>query len=321
MKFRTKIEITPLQNAIGYDSRIFTIGSCFAQNIAARLRQAKFMVTESPTGILFNPLSIANALNRYTEATPPRCEDLVFNNGLWHSFEAHSSLSSASQSTTLDNLAKAIASGNEALRSADCVVITFGTAWVYTLPNGETVANCHKFASSNFTRRRLTVEEITETFVKLCSETLGDKNIILTVSPIRHLSDGLSENSLSKSILRVAADEICRRCDNATYFPSFEILNDDLRDYRFYAEDLAHPSQQAVDYIWEKFVAAALNNSAKALLSHIEKIVAAASHRPFNPDSEEYAQFCRRNIEAIEKLPNIDFSEERKLFKRYSDKF
>jgi hypothetical protein len=121
--------------------------------------------------------------------------------------------------------------------------------------------------------------------------------------------------------LRVAADEICRRCDNATYFPSFEILNDDLRDYRFYAEDLAHPSQQAVDYIWEKFVAAALNNSAKALLPHIEKIVAAASHRPFNPDSEEYAQFCRRNIEAIEKLPNIDFSEERKLFKRYSDKF
>lgn len=321
MKFRTEIEIKPLEKRIGYDSRIMTIGSCFAQNIASRLRRAKFNVAESPTGILFNPLSIADTLNRYIEATPPRREDLVFNNGLWHSFDAHSSLSSQSQSAVLNNLTKAIASGSEILHSADCIVITFGTALVYTLPDGRTAANCHKFAHTHFSRRRLSIEEITEAFITLCSDALYNKNIILTISPIRHLADGLIENSLSKATLRVAADEICRRCKNVVYFPSFEILNDDLRDYRFYAEDLTHPSQQAIDYIWEKFIATALSENAKTLLPQVEKIVAAASHKPFNPDSEEYALFCRHNIEAIENLPNIDFSEERKLFERYSDKF
>ena len=143
---------------------------------------------------------------------------------------------------------------------------------------------------------------------------LHDKQILLTVSPVRHLADGLDGNAVSKAVLRLAAEELALQYDNVHYFPSYEITTDDLRDYRFYAEDLVHPSQQAVEYIWEKFADALLTDEAKALLPRVEQIVAAACHRPFNPAGEEYARFCTRMLAAIEALPEIDFSAERKIF-------
>ena len=321
MKFRTEITIEPLDNRLKYGDSLLSIGSCFAENMAQRLRQAKFNAVSSPTGILFNPLSIASTINRFAEAAAPSAEELVFNNGLWHSFDAHSSLSSPSKEATLEALTKAITEGHNALKQASHVIITLGTAWVYTLENGTVVANCHKFPHSHFTRRRLSVEEVVQALELLCSKTLSGKHIIFTISPVRHIADGLAENTLSKATLRVAVDIVCSRCSNAHYFPAYECLNDDLRDYRFYADDMVHPSQQAVEYIWEKFTEVAIEEKSRALMPQVAKVVAAASHRPFNPESREYAAFCRNNLRLIEELPNIDFSEERAIFERYSDNF
>ena len=175
----------------------------------------------------------------------------------------------------------------------------------------------HKRPQSHFTRRRLSADEIVGMYDRLMTGLLREKNVIFTVSPVRHVGDGLEGNSVSKAVLRVAVDEIVGRHDNAFYFPSYEIVNDDLRDYRFYDRDLVHPNSQAIDYIWEIFSATALSDGARELLPRVERIVAAAAHRPFNPDSEEYTAFCRKMSEATGAMKEIDFSEELNFFGRF----
>ena len=179
------------------------------------------------------------------------------------------------------------------------------------------VANCHKQPASQFQRRRLSVAEIVERYDKLFEGILRDKNVILTVSPVRHIGDGLQENSVSKATLRLAVEELVAKYENAHYFPSYEILIDDLRDYRYYADDLAHPSKMAVDYVWERFCEAILSPEAQEMLPRIAQIVSAAEHRPFNPDSESHKAFCRKMIEKANAMPQIDFSLEKSAFERY----
>ncbi len=257
MKFRTEIEIAPFERGIDHSRRGFSVGSCFASSIAGRLERYKFPLASNPTGVLYNPFSIADLL----ESHPPE------------------------------------------LAEADYVLVTFGTAWVYE-ENGCVVANCGKRPAHLFTRRRLSVEEIVERFDGLMRGVLRDKQVIFTVSPVRHLKDGFEENSLSKAILRLAVAEIvARHRATAQYFPAFETLNDDLRDYRFYGPDLAHPSDEAVEYIWEKFAAAALGPETLKLLPLIEGIVRATEHRPFAPDAEEHARFRRTMLERMIFLP------------------
>lgn len=199
------------------------------------------------------------------------------------------------------------------------MLLTFGTAWVYER-NGRPVANCHRQPASEFIRRRLTVEEIVAAFDLLFDGSLANKRILLTVSPVRHIGDGLAENALSKAILRVAAAEMEARHANVHYFPAYEIVTDDLRDYRFYADDLAHPAPQAVEYIWEKFTAAALDDEARHLLPEVEALVTAAHHRSRNPHSEAHREFCRKCLARIAALPaNIDFTEEKRDFEHYAD--
>jgi hypothetical protein len=248
------------------------VGSCFADRIAERLGQAKFRLTANPTGVLYNPFSIADML----EDEPA------------------------------------------GLAEAEWVLVTFGTAWVYE-EEGRVVANCGKRPADVFTRRRLSVAQIVERFDGLMEGALRGKQIIFTLSPVRHLKDGFEENSLSKATLRLAIDEVVRKHPaNAQYFPAYEILNDDLRDYRFYGPDLAHPSTQAVDYIWEKFVAAALSPQTQKLLPKIDNIVRAAAHRPFDPATEEHALFRRGMFEKARLLaadhPEIDMSGEMDFF-------
>lgn len=316
MKFRTEIEIKPFASQIDYGSHIFALGSCFAENMAERLRRAKFRIASNPTGILFNPASIADALARFATGKPYSESELTEHGGRWFSFDAHTSLDGSTAESALGNLNRALDTGCEALHDADFVILTFGTAWVYELAeSGHIVANCHKMPQSMFRRRRLSVEEIVAMYEPLIGQgILRDKHIILTVSPVRHLADGLDGNAVSKAVLRLAVEELAARHKNVSYFPSYEIVTDDLRDYRFYAEDLVHPSQQAVEYIWEKFADALLTDEAKAMLPRVEQIVAAAAHRPFNPAGEEYARFCNRMLAATEALPEIDFSAERKIF-------
>ena len=284
MKFRTEIDIAPLGVKIGYGNRILALGSCFAEHLAGRLAEARFRIVTNPTGILFNPLSIAAALRSYAD-------------------EALAAMNAARKA------------GAEALRRADRVLLTLGTAWVYE-HNGQVVANCHRQPATEFVRRRLGVAEITGAFSALLAGPLAGKEVILTVSPVRHLGDGLEGNAVSKAALRLAAEELAAAHAAVHYFPAYEVLNDDLRDYRFYADDLVHPSAQAIQYVWEKFIPAVLSDEARRLLPDVRHIVVAAAHRPRNPRSEAYREFCRRRIGEIAALPQVDFQAEEEYFRR-----
>lgn len=315
MKFRTEIEIAPLGTKIGYENRILALGSCFAEHIAGRLAQAKFRVTANPSGILFNPLSIAAALRSYAGEKPVRHSELGFDGELWFHYGFHGSFSAPEADQALAAMNAARKSGAEALRAADRIVLTFGTAWVYE-HDGAVVANCHRRPAAEFSRRRLSVEEIVETFAELIEGPLAGKQIILTVSPVRHTGDTLAGNAVSKATLRLAAEQLTERFKCSAYFPAFEILTDDLRDYRFYADDLVHPAPQAVAYVWEKFAPAVLTDEALRLLPEAEAIVAAAAHRPRNPQGEAHRAFCRRQLERIAALPEMDFQSETAYFRR-----
>ena len=316
MKFRTEISLQPVAEGIDHSAKIFALGSCFAESISERLRRAKFSVTTNPFGVLFNPLSIASAIDRMADTRAFAVCDIREGKEGFFSFDAHSSLDGKTQTEIFANLNQAVAQGSKVLHEADWVILTFGTAWVYE-HNGRVVANCHKQPAKEFERRRLSVEEIVEQYCKLFEGVLRDKTVILTVSPVRHLGDGLQENSVSKAILRLAVEELVAKYENAHYFPSYEILIDDLRDYRYYADDLAHPSKMAVDYVWERFCEYALTDKARELLPQIEQIVSAAEHRPFNPGSEAHRAFCRKMFAKAEEMRDIDFTLEKSAFERY----
>ncbi len=315
MKFRTEIEVKPFTQKINHQSRIFSIGSCFAQYLADEFRSTKFPILSNPFGVMFNPASIHAALQRIAACKLFDSEDISFDNGWWFSYDLHSDFNAISSRHILQKSNAALLEGNMRLNDSEVVIITFGTAWVYTLnDNGKIVANCHKQPASKFTRRRLSVEEIVAMYDELMRGVLADKQVVFTVSPVRHLGDGADENFLSKAILKVAVAEIVERFDNAHYFPAYEILNDDLRDYRFYADDLIHPSTQAREYIRDKFFEALLSKESIELLPRIRKIVRASQHIPFDTDTKNYKEFCRRQISEIDSLPEIDFSDERKFF-------
>ena len=315
MKFRTEIETSPLGVQIGYENRILTLGSCFAAHIAEKLAGAKFRVTANPSGILFNPLSIAAAIRNYADPVPVTREELGYDGDVWYHFGFHGDFSAPTAEEALGRMNAARQAGAEALRTSDRVILTFGTAWVYER-EGEVVTNCHRRPAAEFSRRRLSVGEIVGTFAELIEGPLAGKQIILTVSPVRHIGDTLAGNAVSKAALRLAAEELKQRFNCVEYFPAYEIVTDDLRDYRFYADDLVHPAPQAVAYIWEKFTATALTDRARNLLPEAEAITAAAAHRPRNPQGEAHRAFCRRQLERIAALPEMDFQSEAEYFRR-----
>ncbi len=322
MQFRTTVKIESLKQKIGHNDSILSLGSCFADNIASRLAAAKFQITASPSGVLFNPESIASAIERYSRAAAPTAEELREGDEGWYSFDFHSSLSHSEREVALAQMQQAVEQGAEALAKAKVVIVTFGTAWVYRLKeNGRVVANCHKQHQSLFSREMLSIEEIVERYAPLMEGVLAGKKVIMTVSPIRHLSDGLEANSLSKAILRVAIDKLAERYDNVHYFPSFELLNDDLRDYRFYADDMTHPSAVAIDYIWERFEEYAFSAATTDIIKRLRKIADAVAHRPLNADTEAHRNFCLKMIGEIAAMEcvtsGIDFSEEKRHFKQY----
>lgn len=313
MKFRTEIEIAPLDVRFGYENRTLALGSCFASHIADRLARARFHVTANPTGILFNPLSIAAAVRAF--GTEVRREELQHDAERWFHFGFHGDFAAPTAEEALRRMNAARRAGAGALRAADRVILTLGTAWVYER-EGEVVANCHRRPAAEFTRRRLPVAEIVETLAALIEGPFASKEVLLTVSPVRHLGDGLAGNAVSKATLRLAAEELAGGFRNVAYFPSYEILMDDLRDYRFYADDLVHPAPQAVEYVWERFVAAALTGEARKLQPAVEEIVAAAAHRPRDPQSRAHRDFCRRQLERIAALEGPDFRAEEEYFRR-----
>ena len=251
MKLQTIVDIMPSAWKIGYEDKILMLGSCFADEIAEQMAQRYLAVTRNPFGTLYNPLSIAHALQMTAAPT------LVEHDGLWHSMAHHCAFSRSIKEEAEKVVRGSIETMQRALEEATVVIVTFGTAWVYewSVVSGQqsVVGNCHKMPAECFTRRRLTAEEIIAAWQPII-ERYADKHWIFTISPIRHVKDGLHENQLSKATLLQAVDVIGNQYSAVSYFPSYEIMLDELRDYRFYADDLVHPSSLAVQYIWERFI-------------------------------------------------------------------
>ena len=320
MKFRTEIEVAPWQKPIDYTDKITCIGSCFASNIAERLRRHKFNVVASPTGILFNPASIAQAVEMMTDSYEGRCvvdRDMMIKlDGRYVNYDFHSAVSGATAEEAMQLMQRALVEGGHHLLGSDLVIITLGTAWCYVHRDSQrVVANCHKQPSALFERRLMSVAEVVEALQRAIERING--RVLFTVSPVRHMGEGMEDNSLSKAILRVAVNEVCAMYDyGVDYFPAYEIMLDDLRDYRFYEPNMVHPTGQAVDYITEKFFDAALSTTARSTMQRISKVVAAAEHRAFNPSGEGYKNFCRAQLKEIAALEYVDLSKEKEFFER-----
>ena len=279
VKLQTIVDIKPSEWKIGYEDKILMLGSCFSDEIGAQMQQRYLQVTCNPFGTLYNPLSIAQAINYQSPTTNDQLP-LVHHGGLWHSMAHHGSFSRASKEEAEQAVRASIQTMQRALQEASVVIVTFGTAWVYEM-NGEIVGNCHKLPESCFTRRRLSVEEIVAAW-KPILEKYSDKHWLFTVSPIRHIKDGLHENEISKATLLLALEVISRQHSAISYFPSYEIVLDELRDYRFYADDLVHPSSLAVNYIWERFVDTFCTNQTKNELVLQHKRWKHEHHRPLH---------------------------------------
>ncbi len=251
MKLQTIVESKPSDWKIGYEDRILMLGSCFADEMGEQMHRRGLHVTSNPFGTLYNPLSIAQAVNSQFSIFNSQ---LIEYGGLWHSMAHHGAFSRPNKEDAEQAVRGSIEAMQKALSEATVVIVTFGSAWVYEM-EGQIVANCHKMPESRFTRRRLSVDEIVEAWRPIL-DRYPDKHLLFTVSPIRHIRDGLHENQLSKATLLMAVEQLASlgvRSGGVSYFPSYEIVLDELRDYRFYADDLVHPSALAVNYIWERF--------------------------------------------------------------------
>ena len=252
LKLQTIVDIAPSEWKIGYEDKILLLGSCFSDEIGEQMQQRYLPVTCNPFGTLYNPLSIANAINYKSQITKHKSQiPLIEYEGLWHSMSHHGAFSRPTREEAEAAVQSSIETMQRALSEATVIIVTFGTAWVYeeerTDHTWSVVGNCHKLPADHFRRRRLSVEEIVSAWQPILNR-YPDKHWLFTVSPIRHIKDGLHENQLSKATLLQAVEQL------GDYFPSYEILLDELRDYRFYADDLVHPSSLAVNYIWERFV-------------------------------------------------------------------
>lgn len=308
MQFRTQIPISKINHPIGYDSKVVSLGSCFAVNMAEKFDYFQFMNAVNPFGILFHPLAIEKLLGWAENRTQFTEADVFLRNERWHSFDVHSDLSDANQQNLLQKVNDAIEATHLSISQASHIIITYGTAWVYREKvSSQVVANCHKVPQIEFLKEILSVDAIGESVrntTEIITRLNPNANIIFTVSPVRHLKDGFVENQHSKSNLISALQGFlnAETQANATYFPSYEIMMDELRDYRFYAQDMIHPNQIAIDYIWERFAQTHLAAAAHPIIEQVEQIRKRLAHRPFNPDSDSHRKFEARIQESIADL-------------------
>lgn len=315
MNFTTKIPIFKYQNPIDYNSKILSLGSCFAENMGEKFEYFKFQNTVNPFGIIFNPISIEKLIHRAINKIEFTENDIFFHNERWHCFEVHSDLSSSSSELLLVNLNKVLHSFRSQIQEATHLILTFGTSWVYrNKVSNEIVANCHKVAQNQFDKEILsvqTIEKAIQNTINLVKKINPNCNFIFTISPVRHIKDGFVENQRSKAHLITALHSSNFELPTSSYFPSYEILMDELRDYRFYADDMLHPSQTAIDYIWIKFFENYVDEKEFATMQQVCDIQKALHHKPFNPNSESHQKFLKNLNQKITTLasryPNIQF--------------
>ncbi|MGB2684815.1 MAG: GSCFA domain-containing protein [Olleya sp.] len=314
MNLQTKIPLKKQEyNLIDYNSKVFLLGSCFAENIGEKFEYFKFPHYVNPFGILFHPIAIHNLVSNALHGKKYTEDDVFINNEQFHSFDAHSKLSQHTKSLLLHQLNAASQKTSHYLKQSTHVVITLGTAWVYRyLKTNKIVANCHKIPQQQFQKQILSVDAIVaalQSIIQQVKKVNPRVNFIFTVSPVRHIKDGFIENTQSKSHLLAALHKVLD--DQSHYFPSYEIMMDELRDYRFYNQDVLHPSPLAVDYIWDRFKTVWMADSAIAIMSEVDTIQKGLQHKPFNPNSTAHLKFVQQLVEKqitlTNQFPNIKF--------------
>lgn len=328
MKFRFEFDIKKLPEPITHQHKLLLMGSCFTENIGAKLEKYKFTTLQNPNGILFNPVSVADALTDYVEERTFHESDLFFYNEAWHSWRHHGRFSGITAGEALGKINASTAEAHRFLKSADYVFITLGSSWTYALTDkaanakpGNVAANNHKAPADWFHRRLMTSEDVLRVLDNAIHRLFffnPKLKIIFTISPVRHLREGVVENNRSKAALIQAVHHLVDKFDRLYYFPAYELVIDDLRDYRFYAEDLVHPNYFATEYVWERLVDACMSENTKALMEDIHAVNLAVQHKAFNPSSVQHRDFLQRFFQKTNALqkrnPHLDFSKELTYF-------
>ena len=320
MNFSTKISIPKSKYSIDYESKIVSLGSCFAENMGEKFEYFKFQNTVNPFGIIFNPVSIEKLVSRVINEEKFTESAIFFHNERWHCYEVHSDLSTIDKEEFLENLNTILQFTHQQLTQSSHIIITYGTSWIYRLKsNNEVVANCHKVPQNQFDKEILSIESIEKSIqntIDLIHKINPNVNFIFSVSPVRHIKDGFVENQLSKAHLISALHSSIFHLPSSNYFPSYEILMDELRDYRFYSQDMLHPNQVAIDYIWERFTETCISELVYTTMKEVENIQKGLMHRPFNVDSESYLKFKKKLEEKTaliqKQFPGIFFEEKKK---------
>lgn len=327
MQFHLNYKPAVSQHKITHQDQVLLIGSCFSQHIGNRLDDLKFKVETNPFGMVFNPQSIANTLTRIIDKNYFTEQEVFEHDGLWICLESHSSVSASTKMELLNSLNSLVDAWHVALKTAQYLTITFGTAYAYKfLEQGKIVANCHKLPQSQFEKLLLETSEITSTF-----KTLVDKlpqfnpglKMLFTVSPVKHLRDGVVENSLSKAILIQSVHQIIKQNSNCFYFPAYEIVTDDLRDYRFFEADMAHPNKMAIDYVWKLFAETYFNEATEVINEKVMHIHQAYHHRLFNKTTGSSVKFKHNLYQKCATLqaeyPYLNLSKELQYFNTFED--
>ncbi|MDB5210409.1 MAG: hypothetical protein JWQ30_1236 [Sediminibacterium sp.] len=330
MKFHFEFDIKKLSRPVQHQHSLLLIGSCFTENMGEKLRKHKFNLSGNPNGILFNPVSVAEALGSYIENKKISTGDIFQHNETWHSWKHHSRFSGITAQDCVQKINDSTTGAHTYLKTADHLLITLGSAWLYTLTEdaanaitGSVAANNHKAPAGWFQKRLMSAEEVVnvldETLKKLFAFNPG-LQVIFTISPVRHLREGVIENNRSKAVLIQAVHQLVEQYEALYYFPAYELVIDDLRDYRFYAEDLVHPNYQATQYVWEKFINACMSEETRNLMKEIAEINLAFQHKPFNSLTGQHQHFMESYLNKTKNLqeqhPYLDLKNELAYFQK-----
>ncbi len=316
------LDVPPLQRPIRYTDNVLLIGSCFTEHISDRLQHHRFRVLQNPHGILFNPLSVAQSLDGYIAGKQYEAGDLFLLNELWNSWEHHTRFSNTDKQAALDGINESQAAAHAFILKADVVIITLGSAFQYYLKeNGRHVANNHRAPAQWFEKRLLPIGEIVDA-LSATVERLKAVNpfaqVLFTISPVRHIRDGVVDNNRSKARLIEATHELCSRYEQAHYFPAYELVIDILRDHRYYDIDLVHPNYTATSYVWEHFTKACIAPEAQEVMWQVHEIMVARGHRTRFPDTEAHRKFKENYLAKtkalMEQHPEVDLSQEMGYF-------
>ena len=303
MQLQTKTTIQPLEQTVCYGDGLLFLGSCFADEVGGICRGLGFNALVNPFGVLYNPVSIARSVERLGSGKPFTHDDVIaVGEGQYCTFSHNTAFCNASETELLEQVNRSLKAAHDHFLKSKWVVISLGTSWVFRHKETQlVVSNCHKLPARQFDREFLTVEQSVDCLVKMLL-AYPEKQFIFTVSPLRHLKDGLHENQLSKAALLLAVDQVCKQFGNAHYFPAYEILLDELRDYRFYKEDMVHPTEQAVRYIWERFVDFAIDPKEKPAMKAAADLKQMLQHMPVFPESEAFKRFESLRVEKINEM-------------------